>query len=252
MKIAALAALGALGLAACATAPAPAAAGDLRDPYERFNRRMLAFNTSVDRVALGPAARTYKRVTPQFARDRVSNFLDNLDAPVTFANDLLQAQPARAGTTATRFVVNSTIGVAGLFDPATSMGLNGHDEDFGQTLAVWGIDSGPYLVLPFLGPTTPRDLFGAGVDRALDPLSWVEIGNDEDTDLAVRLGLGIVGALDARARLDEQFSALNNQPEPYVALRRIYSSQRQAAIANGRINEETAYDDLPDFDEMPE
>jgi phospholipid-binding lipoprotein MlaA len=88
------------------------------------------------------------------------------------------------------------------------------------------------------------------VDRALDPLTWVEIGNDEDTDLAVRAGMGIIGALNARVRFDDQIDTLNSQPEPYVALRRLYSSQRQAAIANGRVNEAEAYEDLPDFDEF--
>ena len=106
--------------------------------------------------------------------------------------------------------------------------------------------------MPILGPTTPRDLLGTGVDRALDPLTWVEIDNDEDTDLAVRAGMGIIGALNARVRFDDQIDTLNAQPEPYVALRRLYSSQRQAAIANGRVNEAEAYEDLPDFDEIEE
>jgi phospholipid-binding lipoprotein MlaA len=90
------------------------------------------------------------------------------------------------------------------------------------------------------------------VDRALDPLTWVEIDNDEDTDIAVRAGMGIIGALNARVRFDDQIDTLNAQPEPYVALRRLYSSQRQAAIANGRVNEAEAYEDLPDFDEFEE
>ena len=111
---------------------------------------------------------------------------------------------------------------------------------------------GPFLVLPLLGPTTPRDLVGTGIDRALDPLTWVQIDNDDDTDVAVRAGMGLIGGLNARVRLDEQIETLNSQPEPYVALRRIYSSQRQAAIANGKVNEADAYEDLPDFDEFEE
>ncbi len=248
MKLHASAALASLALTACATAPA--APGELSDPYEGFNRQMFAFNNGVDKYAIGPAAIAYKTVTPEFARDRAADFLRNLRAPVILANDVLQAEPSRAGTTVARFTINTTVGLLGLWDAADHFGIEHHSEDFGQTLAVWGVDSGPFLVMPILGPTTPRDLIGTGVDRAIDPLTWVEIDNDEDTDLAVRAGMSIIGALNARVRFDDQIDTLNAQPEPYVALRRLYSSQRQAAIANGRVNEADAYEDLPDFDEF--
>lgn len=241
------AALLAVALAACASTPA-AGSNDIADPYEGFNRKMFAFNNGLDKYALDPAATAYKTVTPEFARDRVTDFLRNLRGPVIFANDVLQGEPDRAGTTFARFGINTTIGLLGLWDAATYMGLDRHNEDFGQTLAVWGVESGPYLVLPVLGPTTPRDLTGFGVDRAIDPLTWVQLDNDDDTDLAIRAGLGIVGALNTRVRLEDQINTLNAQPEPYIALRRIYSSSRQAEILNGRVNEATAYDDLPDFD----
>ena len=241
------AALLAVALAACASTPA-AGANDIADPYEGFNRKMFAFNNGLDKYALDPAATAYKTVTPEFARDRVTDFLRNLRGPVIFANDVLQGEPDRAGTTFARFGINTTIGLLGLWDAATHMGLDRHNEDFGQTLAVWGVESGPYLVLPVLGPTTPRDLTGFGVDRAIDPLTWVQLDNDDDTDLAIRAGLGVVGALNTRVRLEDQINTLNAQPEPYIALRRIYSSSRQAQILNGKVNEDTAYDDLPDFD----
>lgn len=241
------AALLAVALAACASTPA-AGANDIADPYEGFNRKMFAFNNGLDKYALDPAATAYKTVTPEFARDRVTDFLRNLRGPVIFANDVLQGEPDRAGTTFARFGINTTIGLLGLWDAATHMGLDRHNEDFGQTLAVWGVESGPYLVLPVLGPTTPRDLTGFGVDRAIDPLTWVQLDNDDDTDLAIRAGLGVVGTLNTRVRLDDQINTLNAQPEPYIALRRIYSSSRQAEILNGKVNEDTAYDDLPDFD----
>ena len=241
------AALLAVALAACASTPA-AGANDIADPYEGFNRKMFAFNNGLDKYALDPAATAYKTVTPEFARDRVTDFLRNLRGPVIFANDVLQGEPDRAGTTFARFGINTTIGLLGLWDAATHMGLDRHNEDFGQTLAVWGVESGPYLVLPVLGPTTPRDLTGFGVDRAIDPLTWVQLDNDDDTDLAIRAGLGVVGALNTRVRLEDQINTLNAQPEPYIALRRIYSSSRQAEILNGKVNEDTAYDDLPDFD----
>lgn len=248
MKLHASAALVTLALTACATAPA--APGEIADPYEGLNRQMFAFNNGVDKYAISPAATVYKTVTPEFARDRAGDFLRNLGAPVILANDVLQAEPSRAGNTVARFTINMTVGLLGLWDAADHFGIENHSEDFGQTLAVWGVESGPFLVMPILGPTTPRDLLGTVVDRALNPLTWVEIGNDEDTDLAVRAGIGIIGALNARVRFDGQIDSLNSQPEPYVALRRLYSSQRQAAIDNGRVNEAEAYEDLPDFDEF--
>jgi phospholipid-binding lipoprotein MlaA len=250
MKLHAGAAAALLALTACATAPA--GPGEIADPYEGFNRQMFAFNNGVDKYAISPAAKVYKTVTPGFARDRAGDFLRNLRAPVILANDVLQSEPSRAGNTVARFTINSTLGLLGFWDAADHFGIGHHSEDFGQTLAVWGVDSGPYLVLPLLGPSTPRDLVGTGVDRALDPLTWTQIDNDDDTDLAVRAGLGIVGGLNARVRLDEQIETLNSQPEPYIALRRIYSSQRQADIANGRVDDAAAYDDLPDFDEFEE
>ncbi|MCA8901503.1 MAG: VacJ family lipoprotein [Hyphomonas sp.] len=242
-----------LGLAACATTPPPTDPGAVPDPYEGFNRQMFAFNNGVDKYALGPAASAYETVTPEFARDRVGDFLRNLRAPVIFVNDVLQAEPSRAADTFTRFTINTTIGLAGLWDAADHFGVEHHGEDFGQTLAVWGIDSGPYLVLPFIGPTTPRDALGMGVDRALDPLTWTEFDGDPDLDDKIMVGRAVLGGLNARVALDEQIEQLNAQPEPYVALRRIYSSQRQAEIRNGKpLDEAELYEDLPDFDEFDE
>jgi phospholipid-binding lipoprotein MlaA len=251
MKSLASAALASLALAACATAPAPGP-GDIADPYEGFNRKMFAFNNGVDKYALGPAADVYKTVAPAFARDRVSDFLSNLNGPVILANDILQAEPSRAGTTVTRFGINTTVGLLGLWDAAEHFGIEGHSEDFGQTLAVWGVDSGPYLVLPLLGPSSPRDLFGRGVDAAISPTNHIQYGNDKDSDVVIRVGMGVVGSLNARVALDDEIESLNAQLSPYVALRSFYSSQRQAEIANGRIDEDTLYDDLPDFDEFEE
>ncbi len=241
----------AIGLGACASTQ-NAEPGTIQDPYEGFNRQMFAFNTGVDKYALGPAANVYETVTPEFGRDRVGDFLHNLKSPVIFVNDVLQGEGDRAGDTFARFLVNTTVGVAGLWDVAGYNGMEKHAEDFGQTLAVWGVDSGPFLVLPLVGPTTPRDLFGSGIDRALDPLTWTEFDNNPDLDDHIAIGRSVLGGLNARVALDDEIKQLNAQPEPYIALRRIYSSQRQAEIRNGRINEEEAYDDLPDFDEFEE
>ncbi|MEZ6002177.1 VacJ family lipoprotein [Hyphomonas sp.] len=241
-------------LGACATTPAdPSDPGAVADPYEGFNRQMFAFNNGVDKYALGPAAGAYKTVTPEFARDRIGDFLRNLRAPVIFVNDVLQAEPSRAADTFVRFTINTTVGIAGLWDAAGQMGVERHSEDFGQTLAVWGIDSGPYLVMPIVGPTTPRDLFGMGVDHAIDPLTWTEFDGDPDLDDKIATGRGVLSALNARVALEDQIEQLNAQPEPYVALRRIYSSQRQTEIRNGRpVDDSELYEDLPDFDEFDE
>lgn len=239
-----------LSLGACASTP-PTEAGAVADPYEGFNRQMFAFNNGVDQYALAPAASVYETVTPAFARDRVGDFLGNLKSPVIFVNDVLQAQPDRAGDTFFRFTINTTIGLVGLWDAAEYFGIDGHREDFGQTLAVWGVGSGPYLVMPLLGPTSPRDLLGSGIDRAFDPLTWTEFAGQPDLDDQIAIGRGVLGGLNARVALDDEIRTLNEQPEPYVALRRIYSSQRQAAIRNGQVVDESeAYDDLPDFDEF--
>ena len=244
----------ALSLSACATTPQHQAdPGVIADPYEGFNRQMFAFNNGVDKYALGPAAAAYKTVTPEFARDRVGDFLRNLKSPVVFVNDVLQAEPSRAADTFFRFTINTTVGLAGLWDAADHFGIEPHSEDFGQTLAVWGVDSGPYLVMPLIGPTTPRDMLGSGVDRAFDPLTWTEFDGDPDLDDKILAGRVILGGLNARVALDDEIKQLNAQPEPYIALRRIYSSQRQAEIRNGRMQDESElYEDLPDFDEFDE
>src|SRR5690606_23512221 len=132
-------------------------------------------------------------------RQGVLNFLRNLRGPVIFANDVLQGEISRAGVTAARFGLNTTIGVAGLFDPASSMGLERHDEDFGQTLAVWGVESGPYIFIPLFGPTTVRDGAGRVIDIAFDPLTWLE-GDDIDTARTART---VVAGAAAREQVIE-------------------------------------------------
>ena len=150
-------------LGACASSPAQQA-GQIADPYEDFNRQMFAFNSGVDKYAVGPVAKVYETVTPEYGRDRVSDFLNNLKSPVVFVNDVLQAEETRAADTFVRFGLNTTLGIAGLWDVAEYFGLPGHSEDFGQTLAVWGVESGPFMFLPMAGTTTPRDFLGGRVD----------------------------------------------------------------------------------------
>ncbi|MEM0985312.1 MAG: VacJ family lipoprotein [Pseudomonadota bacterium] len=223
--------------------------GGVYDPFEGFNRRVFAFNEAADRVAIGPAARAYETVTPSVARTGISNALSNLNTPVVFLNDVLQGESERAGESFYRFFVNSTIGVLGLWDAADYFGVEGHSEDFGQTLAVWGVDPGPFFVTPFLGPSNLRDTVGMGVDTAIDPLTYVQYGNDTTVNFAARGGTALVGALNTRIEFDEALEQLREQPEPYIAYRRLYTQAREAAIRNGR-EEEDPYKDLPDFDDF--
>ncbi len=239
-----------LALSACATR-APQSDMTPGDPYEGWNRSIYAFNDEFDRYAFGPVAHAYEVLTPRLGRTAASNVLANLRSPVILVNDVLQGAPDRAATTSSRFVINSTIGVLGLWDAAQHFGIDGHREDFGQTLAVWGVGEGPYLVLPFLGPSNPRDAIGRLVDIALDPLNWTEFAGQESLDDQIAIGRVTIGTLNARVNLDDQINTLRAQTEPYVALRRLYQSQRAADIRNGAL-EENPYEELPDFDDFLE
>ena len=250
MRTTILSVVAAFSLAACASSQSDVSQGTMADPYEDFNRSVFAFNMGLDKYAIEPTAKAYGAITPSFLRDRFSDFARNLGEPVTFVNSVLQGEGTRAGDTAFRFVFNSTVGLLGVWDPAEKVGVTHHDEDFGQTLAVWGVPSGPYLVLPLLGSSNPRDALGLVVDRAFQPLTWIEFESDDDLDTYIMVGSAALAGLNTRLELDEQIKALNSQPEPYIALKRVYTSQRESAILNGKVDEENVYDDLPDFDEF--
>lgn len=245
-----LSSFAAITLAACASSQTDVPSGTIADPYQDFNRSAFAFNQGLDKYAIEPVAKAYGTVTPSFLRDRVSDFSRNLGEPVTFVNSALQGEGTRASDTVFRFIMNTTVGLLGIWDPAAKVGVPAHNEDFGQTLAVWGVPSGPYLVLPLLGPSNPRDALARVVDQAFQPLTWIEFESDDNLDTYIAVGSATLSGLNARLALDEQIKTLNSQPEPYVALRRIYTSQRDSAIRNGKVDEETVYDDLPDFDEF--
>src|SRR5450755_209098 len=159
----------AAGLQGCASLP-PGSVRDPGDPWERYNRAAYAFNDTVDRAVLKPVARGYKAATPDVVRQGVGNFFGNLSDIPTVANDVLQGQFKSAATHVGRVAINSTFGLLGLVDLATRMGMERQRADFGQTLGVWGLDSGPYLVLPLLGPSSVRDTAGLGVDFFTDPV----------------------------------------------------------------------------------
>ena len=221
------------------------------DPFENFNRKVYGFNDGVDRIFIGPVARAYNNNVPEPARDGVHNLLVNSNSTVVFANDVLQAKPDRAAQTLARFIINSTLGLGGLFDVAGRSGLEGHTEDFGQTLGYWGFPSGAYFVSPFLGPSNIRDTTGRIVDTLFDPLTWVEFGVSDNLDTFIQIGRTGVTAIDTRARFDAGLESLRAQPEPYIALRRAYTTQRRSDIRDGKIDTD-AFDDLPDFDEFEE
>ncbi len=232
-----------LAVSACATTNEDVSSTAVYDPLEGVNRQIYAFNDGVDRAVLEPVAKGYRAVTNEPVRNGVSNFLTNLNQPVVFANTVLQGKPGAAIDTFSRFAVNSTFGIGGIFDLATPLNVPEHKEDFGQTLGVWGVPNGPYLVLPLLGSSNLRDFVGFGVDAAFDPLNYAEF----DGDTEFRITRQVVGTVSLRENLIEAVDVLRDQPEPYVALRRNYTQQRAAAIRDGR-EQEDPFKDLPDFD----
>jgi|CXWL01.1.fsa_nt_gi phospholipid-binding lipoprotein MlaA len=238
--------LAALGfVAAFMCGPAAYAQDQVQDPYEPLNRDLFAAHEAIDHAVLEPLAHGYRALTPRLLRTGISNFLRNLRSPVILANDVLQAEPRRAGITTARFGINTTIGVLGLFDPASSMGLERHDEDFGQTLAVWGVGPGPYFFIPLLGPTNVREGAGRLVDLAFDPLNWAAF--DEAGEARLIRG-GLDGVAVREAVLNEVDSVRENSVDAYVTFRSGYSLFRESAIRNGPIDVQ----DLPEFEAVPE
>jgi phospholipid-binding lipoprotein MlaA len=201
---------------------------DENDPLEPVNRAVFQFNYVLDGLILEPAARIYRMVTPHFAREAVSNFLANLRTPVVLANDLLQGQFERGEKTLGRFMLNTIIGVGGLIDVGGHVGMpERHSEDFGQTLAVYGVDPGPYLVLPVLGPSNPRDAIGWVVDFGFDPLFYFA-----PADIALaRFG---ASALEFRERNLDQIDELKRSSiDLYAATRTLVRQLRANEIRNG-------------------
>jgi len=219
----------AFSLSACATT-GDRASLDPRDPHEGFNRSMFAFNDAVDKAAIKPATTVYRTVTPVPARRGLSNVFANLMEPLNFINNLLQGKPDRAMDSLGRFVVNTTIGVGGLADHATDLGIQPAREDFGQTFAVWGAKESPYLVLPLLGPSTIRDGAGTALQFVADPaqigLSEAGVGGTERTVLT---GLRLV---DARSRLMDAGvdAVLETSADPYATARDAFFQRRQAQL----------------------
>ena len=215
---------------------------DANDPFEGGNRIMFDVNQVLDEVLLRPVAVVYRAVLPDFAQDGVRNFMNNLNSPVIFANDVLQGESDRAGTTLLRFGINSTIGLGGLIDVAKEFDLPYHDEDFGQTLGTWGAGEGPYFYFLVMGPSNVRDFTGFVVDRGLDPLTYVNWGNDELE--YVPLGRTVLNVIDLRARNIDTLDEIERASVDYYAsIRSLYRQSRADAIRNGAPST-----DLPDFE----
>ncbi|WP_421859756.1 MlaA family lipoprotein [Oceanicaulis sp.] len=246
MRIAALTSqaavlLAALSLTACASREMAQETGD---PFEPTNRAIFAVNQTLDDAVIGPGARAYDAVTPEPVQSGVRNFMTNLNQPVVFANALLQGDVHAAGDTIGRFVMNTTIGVAGIFDVASQEGVPQHRRDFGQTLAVWGVGDGPYLVLPLLGPSNLRDATGRFVDRYPHPLNWSE----EESGEAWAWGVRGLNGTQIRADLDDTIDSLNRTAiDPYVQARSAWRQSRSTFIETGS-RADPDYQDLPEFE----
>jgi phospholipid-binding lipoprotein MlaA len=226
-------------LAACATPPsdpaARAAFEQNNDPLEPLNRKTLDANLFLDRILLKPVTKVYIAVVPEAGRDALQRALDNMKEPVVVINNALQARPKGAGIAAGRFVINSTLGVAGLFDIAAKWGLDKQSGDFGQTLFVWGLPEGPYLIVPILGPSSPRDVIGMAGDNYLDPFSYLASAESLDD---ISISRFVVGGIDQRARVIDVLDDLQkNSLDFYAQLRSLSQQHRAAELRHGKAAE---------------
>ena len=214
--------------ALCGCATVPGQAHDPRDPLERMNRGVYAFNDGLDRAIVRPAARGYKAVVPKFMQTGVSNFFANAKYPVTIVTALLQGKFRAAASDTARFTLNSTLGLGGLLDPATDAGLEVNDEDFGQTLGKWGVPPGAYVVVPFLGPYTIRDGIGSLADNVSEPRSYLE-------DDSTRWILWGADKFETRVRLLEADAVLDRTGDPYAFVRSAYLQRREYLVRDGNM-----------------
>lgn len=217
---------------------------DPYDPFEKTNRAIFAFNQKADKVAIRPVLKGYRAVVPKPARQGLRNFLRNLRGPMIFANQLLQGDIEGAGDTLTRAVVNSTIGVGGLIDVAAKEGIEYEVEGFGQTLGVWGVEHGPYIVVPLIGPSSLRDYSGYLVDIYFDPLSMYWRNVDERWLTWARVGATY---LDTREKIMDGVKSLQDSSvDPYAATRSAYYQLRAAQVKDEDPADEM---EIPDFED---
>jgi phospholipid-binding lipoprotein MlaA len=206
------------------------------DPYEGFNRGVYKFNDTLDRAALKPIAKGYRKVTPGFVRSGVGNVLSNLEYPGTFVNQFLQGKWVLGFRDTGRFLLNSTLGVAGLFDVATPLGLEKNDEDFGQTLAFWGVSSGPFVNLPLLGPSSMRDAPSRALDWFTNPLQYADIPWEAEW------GQRVINVVHSRSELLPLDETLQRTYDPYAFIRDAWAQQREFNVFDGNPPPETLED----------
>jgi phospholipid-binding lipoprotein MlaA len=206
---------------------------DVADPWEGFNRSMYRFNFYLDRFVLIPVVNSYEFVTPSFVQNRVSGFFNNLSEVRNLTNSMFQLKGVESVTTLGRFLTNSTLGLGGMFDPATKFGLARHDQDFGKTLGYWGANSGPYVVLPFFGPSSVRDTSGLAVDYAITYGIYTAVdpfGNTSNP-LAISAAIGTLEAVDMRHQQSFRYYE-SGYPFEYYMVRFLYHEKRE--IESGR------------------
>lgn len=214
-------------LAGCATVAPPRT----DDPLQHFNRKMYAFNRVADKVAIRPVAVAYRKATTPKVREHISDFFSNVRLPITIANELLQAHPVDALKSTGRLAINTTFGLLGFFDPASKINLPLDETDFGVTLAHWGVPEGPFLVIPFVGPTTARDIWRLPVDSYFDPLSWY--AREHDFELHAQYLPSLAYLVTLRSRGIDAESFLNSAYDPYVFERDAYRQRRIYQIYHG-------------------
>lgn len=217
-------------LSGCATVPGQHRPGDVVDPFEKANRISYDVTDRVDRAVMVPVVDAYIDYVPGGVQQSIGNFYDNLGYPNVVLNTFLQGKVEQGFEDSARFLLNSTVGLGGLFDVATDLGLQKHDEDFGQTLAVWGVDSDTYLFIPFLGPSNERDVFGIPVSVATNMLFYAGY----IAGAAVIVPLSVLGEIDKRARLKGPMQTRDQVAlDPYLFVREAYIQQRQYLIFDG-------------------
>ncbi|MEG1041593.1 MAG: VacJ family lipoprotein [Pseudomonas sp.] len=199
------------------------------DPWESVNRPIFTFNDTVDTYALKPLAKGYQAVTPQFLEDGIHNMFLNLGDVTNLANNILQLKPHAAGVDTARLIINTTFGLGGFFDVGTKMGLQRNDEDFGQTLGYWGVSSGPYVMLPLLGPSTVRDAFGKYPDTYTEPYRYIDHVPTRNSALAVDV-------VDTRASLLSAEKLISG--DKYVFIRNAYLQNREFKVKDGEVKDD--------------
>jgi len=234
----ALAVIFATALSACVTLP-PNTQRTPQDPWESWNRGVYKFNDVLDRSVAKPVARTYVKVVPQPIRTGVTNFFANLDTPTVMVNDALQGKFLAAGSDLGRFLLNTTVGLAGILDPASAAGLARNNEDFGQTLGKWGVHPGPFVELPVLGPSDLRDGPARLVDSYTNPRQYIK-------NSWIKYGLYLPDLTDRRAALLPLDETLKHTYDPYAFVRDAYLQRRAYLVSDGKVTEEPLVD--PDAD----